>query len=102
MYANDNPIMSADYNGRFATPTFRQAVCHGAKAIVSGIKVGVNAISTAVEAFNNVYENIPAPAKAVFIVAATTVAIALEDLMPHVHDKTVPGKVRAPYPDEIP
>ena len=60
------------------------------------------AISTAVEAFNNVYENIPAPVKAVFIVAATTVAIALEDLMPHVHDKTVPGKVRAPYPDEIP
>ena len=33
---------------------------------------------------------------------STTVAIALEDLMPHVHDKTVPGKVRAPYPDEIP
>ncbi len=76
VYANDNPVMYADYNGRFATPTFRQAVCHGAKAIVSGIKVGVNAISTAVEAFNNVYENIPAPAKAVFIVAATTVAIA--------------------------
>ena len=25
-----------------------------------------------------------------------------ENLIPHVHDKTVPGKVRAPYPDEIP
>ncbi len=28
--------------------------------------------------------------------------VTLEDLMPHVHDKTVPGKVRAPYPGEIP
>lgn len=25
-----------------------------------------------------------------------------ENLMPHVHDKSVPGKVRSPYPDEIP
>lgn len=25
-----------------------------------------------------------------------------EDLLPHVHDKSVPGKVRIPTPDEIP
>lgn len=28
--------------------------------------------------------------------------VTLESLMPHVHDKTVPGKVREPYPWEIP
>ena len=28
--------------------------------------------------------------------------VAMEDLMPHVHDKTAPGKVRPPYLDEIP
>ena len=28
--------------------------------------------------------------------------VTMEDLMPHVHDKTAPGKVRPPYLDEIP
>ena len=28
--------------------------------------------------------------------------VTMEDLMPHVHDKTAPEKVRAPYLDEIP
>lgn len=29
-------------------------------------------------------------------------SVTKEKLMPHVHDNTVPGKVRKPYPDEIP
>lgn len=28
--------------------------------------------------------------------------VTKEALLPHVHDKTVPGEVRSPYPDEIP
>ena len=28
--------------------------------------------------------------------------VTKEDLMPHVHDKTAPGKVRPPYQNEIP
>ena len=34
--------------------------------------------------------------------APHTNPVTLEDLLPHVHDDTVPGKVRSPYDNEIP
>ena len=33
--------------------------------------------------------------------ASHTNSVTGEDLMPHVHDKSVPGKVRSPRPEEI-
>lgn len=34
--------------------------------------------------------------------APHTNPVTLEDLLPHVHDDTVPGKIRSPYDNEIP